>query len=133
MSIFASTCLVLTLSACMSTDAILLDDATGINQQVDDMEKIRNPVFNSETLRFSVSSNGCTRPEDFSVEHSISGGRCEVTIVRHEADFCKKVSSIIDIELQWSLPTGCNGMEIDFMNPELEDNVPQYGRELKSE
>jgi len=85
------------------------------------LESINNPLYENERVLFSAVTNGCTKSADFMVEHEVIDGRCELTVVRIKPDYCRKASSIMEIELEWSLPSACADAEVYFLNPEIGD------------
>ena len=126
-------CITFTIFACSSSDEITPSDektptiATGKAS----MESISAPLYVDNTVRFSAISNGCTNTADFSVEHIINEGRCELTVVRTKPDLCRKASELINIELEWPLPSNCTGIDVVFLNPALDPLQPGFERRLE--
>ena len=138
-------CLVGVLYGCVASEpdptatdptAAAAEDDTRVKAPVVDVERINNPVFEGNIIRFSALSNGCTTSTDFVVEHAVQAGACELTVLRTKPDYCRKASALIDIELEWSLPANCAGLDIVFTNPEfgnLTHNQPVRSLERKIE
>lgn len=95
------------------------EDDTRVKAPAVDVERINNPVYEGNIISFSTLSNGCTTSTDFVVEYAVQAGACELTVVRTKPDYCRKASALIDIELEWSLPANCAGLDIVFTNPEF--------------
>jgi len=83
-------------------------------------------------LQFEVVSNGCTRAADFAVEHRVSEGQCELTVIRTKPDYCRKAKALVDITLDWQPPADCENLDIVFANPEISDFQSGYTRRLPS-
>ena len=82
-------------------------------------EPVSGVHYDGQTLRFTVISNGCTRPEHFSVAHSIVDNQCQISIERTQPDFCRRVPFPAEISLSWQLPDECQSMDIRVQNPLL--------------
>ena len=107
------------LCGCVASEPALIDEENSrVNTPIEG-ERINNPVYESNTIRFSALSNGCTKSTDFVVEHVTREAVCEVTVVRTAPDLCRKASALIDVELEWSPPSSCAGLEVVFANPEF--------------
>ena len=119
---------------CVAGEHAALDEEnTRVNTTIE-VERINNPVYRSDTIRFSALSNGCTKATDFVVEQVARQGVCEVTVVRTKPDLCRKASALIDVELEWTPPSNCAGLEVVFTNPEfgeLPQNLPVRTLERK--
>ena len=61
----------------------------------------------------------------------INEGRCELTVVRTKPDLCRKASELINIELEWALPSNCTGIDVVFLNPALDPVQPRLERRLE--
>lgn len=83
-------------------------------------ERISGLGYDGEILSFTVISNGCTRVEDFQVDHNIADNQCLATIVRTKPDLCRMASSPVEIAIRWERPADCEGLAITFQNPLLE-------------
>ena len=104
---------------CVASEPADIDEETTRVSTPIEAERINNPVYESNTIRFSALSNGCTKSTDFVVEHVNGAAACEVTVVRTTPDLCRKASALIDVELEWSPPSSCAGLEVVFANPEF--------------
>lgn len=126
-------CVLATICACGHTDRVPSgsDQVAFKVKEESSMESIKNPLYSDDSIRLSVITNGCTSASDFDVQHSINNGRCELTIVRAQPDFCRKASSLIDIELAWVLPSDCSGMDVVFLNPAIGKFEEKFQRQLR--
>lgn len=82
--------------------------------------------FNGSKISAGVISFGCTTSADFTIQHAIVNGVCEVKINRVKRDFCKRAPFVANIELEWSQPDDCRELDIVVVNPLLitrDDNV----------
>ena len=82
--------------------------------------------FNGNTISLGVVSFGCTTSADFTVEHAIVDGFCQVKINRVNRDVCRRMPFVANIELDWSPPDECSELKIVVANPLLvtsEDNT----------
>ncbi|MEM7259842.1 MAG: hypothetical protein AAF404_20905 [Pseudomonadota bacterium] len=95
------------------------------------VEPVKDPVYDAGKVRFTAISNGCTASSDFLVEYAVDENTCELTIIRHQPDYCRKASMPVDLELEWLLPVSCAGLPIVFQNPELDDPEVLPGRRLR--
>jgi len=94
------------------------------------MERINDPVYSDGNVRFSAISNGCTQSSDFAIEHDPDNGKCELLVVRVKPDYCRKASSIVDIQVSWTLPENCEGRDVVFINKELGELKSNFNRRL---
>ncbi|OED41178.1 hypothetical protein AB833_10525 [Chromatiales bacterium (ex Bugula neritina AB1)] len=114
-------CSGLAIYACAATESLPSDDKTDNMTQATLLEKIHNPVYHNETIRFSVVSHGCTKPSHFDIEHNASNQQCQLTVIRNKPDLCRKARALIKIELAWSLPLECAEMDVAFRNPPIKN------------
>lgn len=75
--------------------------------------------FDGNKISAGVISFGCTSSSDFTVEHTIANGMCEVKIKRINRDMCKRAPFVATIELEWSQPDECRDLPISLSNPLL--------------
>ena len=124
-------CITLTTQACVATQTGPTDDSSIVKNNKESLvESIKNPEYDGDLIRFSAVSNGCTSSSDFLVEHAIKNGIVELTIVRTEPDLCRKARSLMDIELDWVLPTDSRGLDVVFTNPEIGELEQDSARTL---
>jgi len=82
--------------------------------------------FNGSKISAGVISFGCTTSADFTIQHAVVNGVCELKINRVKRDFCKRAPFVANIELEWSQPDDCTDLNIVVANPLLitsDDNV----------
>ncbi len=88
-------------------------------QQLPELVPVSAIKFNGNTISAGVVSFGCTTSADFSVEHAIVDGVCEVKINRVNRDVCRRTPFVANIELDWSQPEECGDLNIVVANPLL--------------
>lgn len=85
----------------------------------DSLVPVSAVTFDGSKISVGVVSFGCTTAADFTVEHAIVNGMCEVKIKRVNRDFCRRVPFVANIELNWSQPEDCRELDIVVANPLL--------------
>jgi len=112
-------------SQAQSSDTAKLKDATTTvkTTMTENDEAQLVPVsaisFNGDKISAGVISFGCTTSADFTVDHAIVNGQCELKINRVNRDVCRRAPFVANIELEWSLPDDCHDLKIVVANPLL--------------
>ena len=75
-------------------------------------------------IAFSVTSTGCTRLDDFSIETDVSAGQCSVAIYRVRADRCRRAPTTIDLKMTWNLDNQCKPGAVTTSNPMIAGTPP---------
>ncbi len=101
------------------TDKPILAKATMIEENEVQLEPVSAIKFNGEKVSVGVISFGCTTSADFTIEHSIVNGACEIKIKRFNRDVCRRAPFVANIELSWSQPDDCRELPIVVANPLL--------------
>ena len=83
-------------------------------------ESVSAVSYDGENLRFTAISNGCTSPKHFEIEHVVATDQCEITIIRTQPDYCRKVPQAVEIVMPWSKPSGSETCTLVVVNPLLE-------------
>ena len=139
----AAVCLFLgacSVSVCESTDCLSDDNAaskqetlirTGHEQSGpqapsnDAGEPVQQISFDGSRVTFAVVSHGCTVPAHFHIEHAIHDDTCSVTLIRDQADLCRRAPAIAELSLPWQIPDSCSTELLTFTNPivDLTDRI----------
>lgn len=113
----------LSLVGCMHTPAEMSEkgadkEGTGM-QAIEKLEPIVEPDVQGPMVVFGVKSLGCTKPSDFRINARVDDERCLIEIVREKPDLCKKAPSIRTMRVEWTAPSECVGLPVEFGNPLL--------------
>lgn len=91
-----------------------------LNKQTAIAEPVSNVSYDGKTLTFTAMSNGCTSPEHFSITHQTDADACQLTIIRSQPDYCRKVPQAVQVTLTWPRPEGTQCNQLVITNPLLE-------------
>lgn len=94
-------------------------------------EAISALTFDGSNMTFTATSNGCTRPAHFNITYEPTGNECQITIVREQPDYCRRVPIPVEISLPWARPLQCQEKTLTVGNPLLETGSAKQPKELK--
>lgn len=71
-------------------------------EETDELEALYSAQFDDTYVTIEVKSNGCTKPEDFTILASGKGGEHvnSLRIRRDQPDFCKAMPQLIRLQLE---------------------------------
>ena len=105
------------------TDSTTAEESTliRIGNEDDEISDTGEPVqsiaFDGEQVTFEIISNGCTVADHFHIEHEIHEGNCAATLIRHQADLCRRAPLVAELSLPWQAPEACATNAVSFTNP----------------
>lgn len=121
----------------LATEMKSAPNLTGTNSKAKNLtsEQMKNnnpePVsgfkFDGNTIVADVISHGCTRNDDFRIEHVVSQNQCMLVVTRIKPDFCRRAPMLQTINVEWQVPAECQSLPIVLSNPVLvapESGVP---------
>jgi len=85
-----------------------------------ELEALKKPRVQGGMLVFGVVSFGCSKSSDFEIRAEAVDGRCRVEVVRAVRDMCKRAAEISTMRVEWTAPSDCEGLPLEFANPSLE-------------
>ena len=68
-------------------------------------------------ISFTVTSTGCTKVDDFSIETEVSGRECSVAIYRTKADRCRRAPTTVELKMAWDIGSRCSPASVTTRNP----------------
>jgi len=101
------------------TDTTTTAKTTMIENDETQLVPVSAISFDGSKISAGVISFGCTTSADFTVEHAIVNGQCELSINRVNRDVCRRAPFVANIELDWSPPDDCQDLKIVIANPLL--------------
>ena len=121
------------LGSCESTDCLATDQVVASTEEpalvrssdesvtsVDSVQGTDEPVqqiaHDGDVLTFAVLSTGCTVAAHFHIEHEILESGCSATLVRDQADLCRRAPALAELSLPWQAPESCSAAGITFTN-----------------
>jgi hypothetical protein len=109
--------LALATSACVIIDADDHQDVS-VNMSKSDLEPIFGATIDKDALVVRVSSNGCTRLDDFAVETTRRDGTATFTFTRKRPDLCRAlVAEGVDMRFYLDAYGVDRGSKIRVRNP----------------
>ncbi len=107
----------LTTSACVIIDADDHQDVS-VNMNKSDLEPIFGATIDKDALVVRVSSNGCTRLDDFAVETTRRDGVATFTFTRKRPDLCRAlIAEGVDMRFYLDAYGVDRGSKIRVRNP----------------
>lgn len=107
----------LSTSACVIIDADDHPDVS-VNMSKSDLEPIQGATIDKDALVIRVSSNGCTRADDFAVESTRRDGAASFTFTRKRPDLCRALMAEgVDLRFPLDAYGVDRGAKIRVRNP----------------
>ena len=85
---------------------------------ITNMEQIYGHHVKANVISFSVLSNGCTKPADFSLEFDYAKkDTTQITLIRNQADKCRAMPRVTNIEMPLTSPAEQANNKLVVLNP----------------
>lgn len=83
------------------------------NSKPTDLEVLHGMTIKGDSLALLVRTNGCTLKEHFKLSFVEKGKKAELTVIRKKPDYCRKRTSVM--EIQYSLEALSISQEKDII------------------
>ncbi len=104
--------------ALLMTMTLIACSVTGSASDEKPLEVLHGLKFEKGMIELNVTSNGCTKPEDFDVHMSRNNGIQTLAISRSKADVCRKMPHQKTVQLK--SPALVSGVPVRVLNPFFE-------------
>ncbi|MEM8497564.1 MAG: hypothetical protein AAF542_06040 [Pseudomonadota bacterium] len=95
--------------------AVLCNNAVAANAALS-VEALHSIRVETDTLHFSVTSNGCTRARDFKLLR-IGQATTQISVIRIKQDHCRKAPSLLELSIPLNSGEESVAKPFELLNP----------------
>ena len=110
--------LLLSISAC-SQSPVYSNPTDAPKPTIKQVTQVQLLNLENHQIKFNAISTGCTQTNSFTIDSTISGNVCDITIYRTKPDLCRRAPQLINITLKWDQKANCKNLPVKLLNPQL--------------